>query len=440
MRAGQLVNFAVPAKAASSFVTGTSDLRTFAEALPKIEKLAWDVFGKEGPELDAGKLTLSALTARGVALAKSSDDFLKLADSAIRYVDIDLAIEVARKAKAARPPTGESFRLLAQFLDEKAADLEGGKKTEMLAEAMLNARLAVNQLGQTESSLYTLGAIQVSLGQTAEAYRTFSTAESVPGGRSARVLSELCRIAAVSGRTSDAERWLTQLSKIEGAGWTIYSLAGDLSRADAHTLAGQAYDLSGTVISRSWCLASRQWWLASEQDEALGSARQCIKVLAPSDKTADDLAYAYRLIGTILLGRGVKDEALLNARQAASLSKTDPWVLDLLASALSANDRNTEAVDAAKTALRLSDGKYATMHATLGDAYFKMKNWSDARDAYQRAAELDKSDPSATFNVAVSLYNDKRNNEALFWLEETLRRNPDAELRARTDRLLKIIR
>jgi hypothetical protein len=40
---------------------------------------------------------------------------------------------------------------------------------------------------------------------------------------------------------------------------------------------------------------------------------------------------------------------------------------------------------------------------------------------------MDTKDASAAYNVAVSLYNDRFYTEAIFWYEETLRRDPNVD-------------
>ena len=97
---------------------------------------------------------------------------------------------------------------------------------------------------------------------------------------------------------------------------------------------------------------------------------------------------------------------------------------DTLADSLYGLRRFQEAINASKQAIRLSDGKYAWMHFTLGNSYFDIENWELARQSYEKASQLDPKDDAATYNVAVCLARLGLFKDAADWYEETLRRNP----------------
>ena len=91
-----------------------------------------------------------------------------------------------------------------------------------------------------------------------------------------------------------------------------------------------------------------------------------------------------------------------------------------------AQRRFTEAITSAKTAIRLSDGKYAWMHFVLGSAHFELNQWPEAIQAFKKAAELEPNDSASAYNVAVSYFNSDYSSEALQWYREALRRNPNS--------------
>jgi superkiller protein 3 len=125
-----------------------------------------------------------------------------------------------------------------------------------------------------------------------------------------------------------------------------------------------------------------------------------------------------------------------HAKEAIQLDPLDAWAHYELTRALNRLRRFTEAVTEAKASLRLSDGKYGDMHFELGSAYFELKDWAEAVQAYQKAATISPKDPSAAYNVAVSFYNEQYYNDALMWYREVLRRNPDQSLHEQAQRMI----
>jgi tetratricopeptide (TPR) repeat protein len=109
------------------------------------------------------------------------------------------------------------------------------------------------------------------------------------------------------------------------------------------------------------------------------------------------------------------------------MNPNDAFAFDTLAEALIGLRRFYEAVGAAQQAIRLSDGKYGSMHFRLGFAYFDLENWDLASQSYQKAAELDPADPSAAYNVALCMQRLHYFVDAAKWYEEYLRRKPDAQ-------------
>jgi tetratricopeptide (TPR) repeat protein len=160
----------------------------------------------------------------------------------------------------------------------------------------------------------------------------------------------------------------------------------------------------------------------------LGGAR--IPATVELADEADDLA-----IPTISAGisaepfAGVYEEALSQAKESTVLAPEDPWAYDSEAVALIGLRRFQEAINAAKQAVRLSDGKYGLMHFHLGYAYFEIENLEFARQSYEKAAELMPKEDASAYNVALCYQRLGFSLDAARWYEEALRRNPN-----RTDR------
>ena len=176
----------------------------------------------------------------------------------------------------------------------------------------------------------------------------------------------------------------------------------------------------------NWCQAANAYSAAPDaQDSALETARACIKNGAGKKNSDNILASAHGIIASVLNGRGVYEEALSHAREAVVIDPNNAFHQHTLAESFSGLRRFQEAINAAKQAIRLSDGKYGWMHFTLGYAYFESENWQAARQSYEKAAELNPKDDSAAYNLALCLVKLGYYRDAALWFEEVLRRNPD---------------
>jgi tetratricopeptide (TPR) repeat protein len=129
-------------------------------------------------------------------------------------------------------------------------------------------------------------------------------------------------------------------------------------------------------------------------------------------------------VASILNDRGVYTEALSHPKEATSLDASNSWAFYTEADTLNNLQRFNEATTASKEALRLSDGKYSSMHFVLGSSYFGAENWELARQSFEKAAELSPKDDAAAYNVAICYVRQGYYNDAAHWYEEVLRRNP----------------
>lgn len=151
------------------------------------------------------------------------------------------------------------------------------------------------------------------------------------------------------------------------------------------------------------------------------------------------MAFAHRGMAAILNDRGVYSSAQTHARQAWTLDSEDPWAAHELARALLGLGRFSEARAAAEEAVRLSDGRFATMHFIAGSVYFELQDWRRCEDSFRIASELNPVGSSAPYNVAICLQRQGFHKDAIRWFEEVLGRYPNhpdaAEIRATIRRL-----
>jgi tetratricopeptide (TPR) repeat protein len=293
------------------------------------------------------------------------------------------------------------------------------------------ARMAIKLARVPTAEMYfRLGDTLEDEGQYAESDHTLRTVLSLlrPDTTSElyfRTVRNLQLCAGGLNNLGDEKRWFGELEKGNQAtayDWDYH--AKQLLSANEFKSAGDAYSHAAGVIKRDWCDAGTSYQLASEADSELYANRKCIETLTGTTGSESDLAWAHASIAATLNSRGVYSEALTHAKEAAVLDPSNAWAFTDEAEALNNLQRFTEAINASKEAIRLSDGKYASMHFTLGTSYFKTENWELARQSYEKAAELDTTDDAAAYNVAVCLARQSYFNDAAHWYEEALRRNP----------------
>jgi len=177
-----------------------------------------------------------------------------------------------------------------------------------------------------------------------------------------------------------------------------------------------------------------------EEDSVLACARRCIDEGIGKKDSEGQLALAHREIAEVLNRRGVYQEALNHAREAATLDPSDTWAFNAQAEALLGLRRFQEAIRVSNEAIRLSDGKYATMHFNLGSGYFDSGNYELAKQSFEKAAQLNPKDDAAAYNVAICLARLGFLRDAAVWYEEVLRRNPNHRQRQEILSLIQLYR
>ena len=207
--------------------------------------------------------------------------------------------------------------------------------------------------------------------------------------------------------------------------------------------AGDSYEQAAQTpfLWNDWCLAAKSYLGASgAEDKVLEASRACIEKGEGQKDSDASLADAHNFIAITLNGRGVYDEALSHAREAIAINPQNPSYQNNLANAFNGLRRFQEAINASKQAIRLSDGKYSWMHFTLGTAYFETENWPLAQQSFEKAAELNATDESALYNVAVCMQRQGLYRDAASKYEELLRRFPNRQDRQNLLQLIRSLR
>ena len=77
------------------------------------------------------------------------------------------------------------------------------------------------------------------------------------------------------------------------------------------------------------------------------------------------------------------------------------------------------------------------MQFRLGVCYFATEDWIHAETSFRLAAQGDKTNAAAAFNLGLSLQRQGYNGDAQQWFHEALNRKPDDEIKAAILRALK---
>jgi tetratricopeptide (TPR) repeat protein len=433
---GQNLNFAVPIELLKELLSQGPptklDLGSLAEEVRslQVEQSGEKYSNDPNSGYQKKQNELETFLNQGVAIAgRDPEALLKVAELS-ENIAVDIAISAVQRAVEARA-SPDAYLLLANVLHAKYAWSSGDEQKDLMKQAETAARMAIRQSRVPTAEMYfRLGDTLEDEGQYADADHTLRTVLSVLRSDTTSQLyfdsvRDLMLCAGGLSNLSDEKRWFGELKKGNNANaydWNYH--AKQLVSANEFKNAGDAYSRAADVIKHAWCDAGTSYQSASEADSALYANRKCIETLTGTTGSERDLAWAHAFIAGTLNSRGVYSEALNHAKEATVLDSSNAWAFTDEAEALNNLQRFTEAINASKEAIRLSDGKYASMHFTLGTSYFKTENWELARQSYEKAAELDTTDDAAAYNVAVCLARQSYFNDAAHWYEEALRRNP----------------
>lgn len=477
---GQNLNFAVPVQFVKQLLEikpGPSTSFELQKSLNEAERLDADRI-KSGYSDEAGspyQIDLYALKDILNSILRNTSDAHALTQVVCYGTEAfelsDVGIQAARKLANSKV-TAEGGALLAYALYDRSED-EGGKAfiakegsqeqneakaahDKFLSEANDVASGAKGSAKGDSSVLadFVLGKAKEDRGDYAGAIpldeQVAHGSESVCGNDLVKTAyQDLIESNVQLNRPDSAEKWfIAYASKYEPSAWE-WDKEGD-RRQSAHDSGGSAgaYEkaalASPVYYGYDYCYAAANRYLQepSQEDALLADGRACIEASTKnSDKEqaklfTHELPFVYTDMAGVLKDRGVYDAALQYAKEAINLKPDDPFPYYKEAEIYQQMHQNAECVAAAQNAIRVSDGKFSFMHFVLGNCYFEMENWTMAANSFRIAAEADRTDAPSAFNLALSLMNEERADDAQEWLREALRRNPDNALRNRIEKLI----
>jgi tetratricopeptide (TPR) repeat protein len=437
---GQNLNFAAPAPLVRQLLAaeppvGGNAASFLQEADALTERLRTLDFSLD-PDSPWQRLTLQIKASLQRALEHAGADsemLLRIARASWSQAFDDVAIAAADRAVLGRPSV-EGHLLLARGLQQKALLAKSPDREALLERAEKAARAAL-RLSSTPNAAtyYLLADILEDRGSVLEAEGHFRRALEL--SRKAGDLDTtnaslrgLVRTAFSLGKPVEGKAWFKALAdsgKATAWDWRMNGQQHD--RLSEYGEAGASFRQAALLGGgwEDWCEAAGSYAaVPQEQEAALFTARKCVSEGSGQERSETNLAMAHRVIADVLNDRGVYQEALTHAREATALASTDPWAFNAQARALFGLRRFQEATSASQQAVRLSDGKFATMHFSLASSYFELENWELARQSFQKAAELSPSETSAPYNVALCLVRLGFYRDAAMWYEEVLRRDP----------------
>ncbi len=437
LQSGQNLNFAVPVSNLNNFLRSesSSPVQTVKELLAASEQInKAQQADKYSDDADSPYQQKEAEKTRILqqALEKANRnvaDLLEIAGQASTYGTWDVAIKAAETANQLRPDS-ETKLLLSSALSSSVfwEDRNSPTRKASLARAEKLARSALEGVKQPTFGLYyQLADVLEDELSALESLKYYRLALSVAPDSSAKAKALRGLLRQVSDE-SEADRLFSSLQQMDTPDIFDWRQRGEwLSDRERYSDAAVAYHKAASSelgYYTDWCECGRNAFLAANFDVALPAERKCIELGATRKDSESRLGFAHRLIAAMLNERGVYSEALSHAKEAANLIPSDAFAYSNMADALLSLHRYQEAINSANQAIRLSDGKYASMHFTLASAYFQTENWDFARQSFEKAAELQPKDDISAYNVAVCYVRLGYYLDAARWYEEVLRRNP----------------
>jgi tetratricopeptide (TPR) repeat protein len=446
---GQNLNFAVPASAVIKLLRGQSlqsaDFSTLVDTAHSLVEKRKDL--KYSDDADSpfqrNQTEIKSVASAAIEYAVKEDvpTLLRVSDQfsdSFYPGDRDIAVSAAERALLLAPSSAGNLALAkalnfkAMFLSEST---DGDQKKTLLDQAEKAARKAISLTKQPSAEVYYwLGDTLEARDSHQDAYtaliRALELNRAAPDTeQQARILRDLIATAGSLNLPTEIDKLFSTLSQTGQAGrWDWAQQAGRLDAAKRFSEAGEAWQTAAesNFVWTDWCEAAGSFELVSgKEDSTLNTARKCISLGAGKQKSEGRLSDAHKAVSSVLNDRGVYEEALSHAKEATVLNPENASAYDQQAVALMGLRRNREAINAAKQAIRLSDGKYGIMHFHLGSAYFETENWPFARQSYEKAAELMPYSDASAYNVALCLRRLSLYLDAAHWYEEALRRNPN---------------
>ncbi len=448
LRDSQTVNFAVPAAVAIAFLASASSpdasnvglVDTLIQQRTALEWSAEDE--SEYQQLRRRLREVVSTTASQMKDEQALNEFFEK----VKLLESDVERPVARRAVAVAPGSAVAQYNLAWSLYQEAL-IDKAERAALLteAESVAQGALPLTATDSRRETLLLLGRIQalndarVELGLSTLAQVTVDQRDDLAGDAALDLFSTTRRLK----RYADARKWFEVADGLSAVTPSWRLEYADMLEESGDT-AGAAQTNLNAGASPGYharlCEAARLFSTANQIDAALSAARRCLSGATTATDGDEDAAWAHRLLSVLLRDRGVTDQAISHAKQAIAIAPEDATAFGLLAAALNAAERWSEAETAARSALRLEDGANGLNHFRLGFALFNQSRWSEARASFEQSAKLDPADSGSAYNVALSLVRLGFRDDAARWYEETLRREPSRQDATQIRRLIAEIR
>lgn len=458
-RDAQNLNFAIPAKQLSDFLeqpSANASGQSLATAIDRIQRLRSEL----------GVLPYSADSTS--QYARTSDRLDALVDSTLMIArtteELTTLLEVLRGFyEHAASVIGE--RLLQKVPDSRTARIaiaeyavsvarwraedESEKKTAIRTAERVLAPLTTGRQDR-EALLLLANAVRADTIQSLRGYELLQSAlrASVTLGTDSLIdesLTSLIEVTTQLNRFTEAKNYLGTLRGRDPEAFlpirTIANRLDDLQRySEAADMWLQAASVSG--LAYDYCEAGTSLSATARTDDMLAASRRCIAIHERNitEYAKRPLSRAHYDVSEALFERGVNDEAISHARSSISLVPANAWAHSILSKALNQKGSFAEAVASAKEALRLSDGKYSSMHFALGSAYFNLEDWRQARESFSKAYELDPKEPAALYNLALAYARDSFFSQAATLLQQLQREHAAYAAKKDVARLIALYR
>jgi tetratricopeptide (TPR) repeat protein len=445
LEGGQNINFAVPVKFVQMLLSGTTAPADVPMLLSLVDEISANrnqnqkySDDPDSPWMKSKKEMESAFR-QALSLAGKDVPSLKLiADKALgAFFTIEPTIAVNASERLVQiKPNSDNYALLAKSLQSAAFwdQPQGDKNSPNLKNAEQAIRSAFAATKQPTMEMQALkGSILEDRGLVVESKAAFLKAYEMAKTRNdsdelGTAIRGLIRTASATPSIPETDGWFKVLVDAGLVNW--YDWDGQARRLYARgdfRASGDDFALAASPSNwDDYCAAASAYVLDGKApDLVLETARACIANGAGKDGSDPKLALAHSNIASVLNSRAVYEEALSHNREAVAIAPDNAFYQDTLADSLLGLRRFQEAINASKQAIRLSDGKYASMHFTLGSGYFGVEDWESARQSYEKASELDQTNAAAAYNVAVCLARLSLFHDAASWYEEVLKRDPN---------------
>jgi len=436
---GQNLNFAVPAALVGGLIAGNKSTASNAAALLSeldalLETRQQHKYSErdDSPWAQVNSQIQSTLQ-NALEAANNDPNALVTLSQKARWENTRISVAAAERASQLTDSAAVNLSL-GQALQVQAFFAEATEKQGALTRAETALRKALRlSPGPSAQIHFALGDVLEDRARFEDADLHFRRALELSKSKDRSIYADslrgLARTSSSLNRPEESDTWFRTLVNLgEASSWDWSGQAKRLENRNEYREAGLSYRQAAQLGSgrKDWCSAGLMFYLAdSQEDAALQCYRQCISDATGTTDSEPLLAKAHANIADVLNRRGVHQEALGHAKSASALDSTDAWAFNSEAEALLGLRRFPEAINAAKQAIRLSDGKFATMHFNLGSAYFDMENWDLARQSFEKAAELNPKGTASAYNVALCNLRLGFTVDAARWFEEVLRRDPN---------------